>query len=195
MVPDYITHYYLADKKPFLNLSDLSESELASVMGDLNGRRTSAPSFKRIFGRRYMQMRKLTEEKLRRLFIEAGGQPERQVPHYFVLGKSEWFKALAPGMREIPFPIKDIPTAVMSFTYPDSFTAMAFGPQFGLPQVPRPYHERVFRIEELLNVVDEFGLPIDDSSEGHENYHLKPFEKYIEFQVWSDSPIKTYSEI
>lgn len=51
-VPTFVTHYYLADKRPFLNLSDLSESELPPVMKDLERRRVSA-GLKRVFGSRY----------------------------------------------------------------------------------------------------------------------------------------------
>ena len=75
-VPDFATHYYLADKKPFLNLSELSESELGLVLGDLERRRTQS-DFKRVFGRRYMDLRRLTEGRLLDLFRQAGGKPER----------------------------------------------------------------------------------------------------------------------
>ncbi len=47
----------------------------------------------------------------------------------------------------------------LDFTYPDSFTAMAFGPQFGLPLKPRPYHQHVFRLPQLQEVVAQYGLP------------------------------------
>jgi hypothetical protein len=36
---DYITHYHLTQKQPFLNLSDLSPDELSIVMRDLEDRR------------------------------------------------------------------------------------------------------------------------------------------------------------
>lgn len=34
-IPDFVTHYHLADKRSFLNLSDLNEPELAAIMEDL----------------------------------------------------------------------------------------------------------------------------------------------------------------
>ena len=34
-IPDFVTHYHLADKRPLLNLSDLNEPELAAIMEDL----------------------------------------------------------------------------------------------------------------------------------------------------------------
>jgi hypothetical protein len=92
-------------------------------------------------------------------------------------------------MCEISIPLEGIPSEQLSFTYPDSFTAMGFSSQFGLPYVPRQYHKKVFRIEQLAQVVKEYGIPVDDVEEGHQNYHLKPFEKYIEVQLWSNKPI------
>ena len=35
MYPDFITHYHLSDKKPFLNLSDLKGDELAKVLEEV----------------------------------------------------------------------------------------------------------------------------------------------------------------
>jgi len=129
-IPTFVTHYHLADKPPFLNLSDLDEAELAAAMQDLERRRASS-GLKRVFGARYMQLRRLTEGRLYELFLQAGGMPERKAPHYLVLGSSEWYRGLAPDTCEVVLPLADLPTEVTSFTYPDSFTAMAFGPQFG----------------------------------------------------------------
>jgi len=189
MTPTHITHYHLADRAPFLNLSDLTEDALQGVLAALNARRAEEAGYKRFFGRRYMQLRRLTEARMRELFIAAGGRPERHAPHYFVLGRSEWFRALASDMRAVTLALDALPADQLSFTYPDSFTAMGFGPQFGLPHVARPYHGRVFSIDALDDVVSQFGLPPDEPDAGHEDYHLKPFEKYIEVQLWSDAPI------
>jgi hypothetical protein len=111
-----VTHYYLADKRPFLNLSDLSDAELESVMSDLEWRRAHA-GLRRVFGRRYMELRRHTETKLRRLFVDAGGRPERTAPHYFVLGSSAWYRGLAPHTREVAIPLSELPADVTSLTY------------------------------------------------------------------------------
>ncbi|WP_172203215.1 hypothetical protein [Niveibacterium sp. COAC-50] len=189
MTPTHITHYHLADRRPFLNLSDLADDALQQVLDELNARRSADAGYQRFFGRRYMQLRRLTEARMRELFVAAGGRPERQSPHYFVLGSSEWFRRLAADTRAITLALNTLPADQLSFTYPDSFTAMGFGPQFGLPHVARPYHGQVFRLEALAEVVAQYGLPADEPDAGHADYHLKPFEKYIEVQLWSDAPI------
>lgn len=187
-LPQYVTHYHLADKPPFLNLSDLTKTELAVVMRDLDDRRASS-GLKRVFGRRYMELRALTEARLHELFLEAGGRPTRRSPHYFVLGSSEWYRGLSPGTREVVIALEQLPSDVTSFTYPDSFTAMEFGPRFNLPQEPRFYHGHVYRMEQLPEVVAQYGLP-DDGETTYEGYQHRPFEKYIEVQVWSDEAIR-----
>jgi hypothetical protein len=137
-----------------------------------------------------MQLRRLTEERLRELFVERGGGPDRAAPHYFVLGSSEWYRGLADDMEEIRLPLSSLPPTVTSFTYPDSFTAMGFGADFGIPYEPRDYHGKVFLLDELDDVIGKHGLPSDDPSGDYEGYEKRPFEKYVEVQLWSDDPIR-----
>jgi len=42
MIPTYATHDHLADRLPFLNLSELAENDLAPVMAELAKRRANA---------------------------------------------------------------------------------------------------------------------------------------------------------
>jgi hypothetical protein len=137
-----------------------------------------------------MELRRRTEEKMRALFIDAGGRPQRRAPHYFVLGSSPWYKGLAGDMREIVLPLTALPSDVSSVTGSDSFTAMALGGDYGLPRERRPYHERVFRLEELPDLIETYGLPTSGPG-GYERYQYESFEKYVEIQLWSDRPLES----
>ncbi|MGH3728660.1 MAG: hypothetical protein ACRDTU_07880 [Micromonosporaceae bacterium] len=190
-VPDVVTHYHLADKPPFLSLSELSGAELEAVLRDLRRRRTDS-GLRRVFGSRYMDLRRLTESRLKDLFELAGGTPERATPHYFVLGVSRWFRGLSPDAQEITVPLAELPDDATSFTYPDSFTSMGYGPRFGVPYEPRPYHGKVFRLRELANVVAKYGIPQDAPEPDYEGYHRRDFETYIEIQLWSDAPLERF---
>ena len=184
MIPDFITHYHPAEDPPFKSLSDVADSDLPPILAGLSAR--YGTSSKRVFGRRYMAFRRATEVKLRTLFETAGGRPERAAPHYFVLGESAWFEGLYASPRSIRFPLRMFRRDVVSFTYPDSVVAMRLGPEFGLPPDPlRPYHETVFRLDQLEDVVGRYGLP-KDADVAYEGYHLREFERYIEVQIWSD---------
>jgi hypothetical protein len=93
-------------------------------------------------------------------------------------------------MCEVRLPLSALPEDVTSFTYPDSFEAMALGASFGLPYSPQPYHGQAFKLAQLPEVVRAYGLPSDEPDAAYDGYHLRPCEKYIELQVWSDAPLR-----
>jgi hypothetical protein len=186
-IPDYVTHYYRSIRPPFLNLSDLPEESIDDIIGQLANEHAGGAS-SRLFGRRYMELRRLTEERLRRLFVEGGGRPTRDAPHYFVLGSSRWYEGLANDMASLTLDLSDLPKSATSFTVPDSFTAMGLGQRFGLYVDPRPYHGKVFQLSELREIIERYGMPVDDIGD-YAGYQSAPFEKYIEIQLWEDQPV------
>jgi hypothetical protein len=99
VAPDFVSRYYLADRRPLLNLSELDDASIAAIDREMAALRAAGRQF-RPFGPRYMQWRRLTERRMRELFVDRGGRPERTAPHYFVLGGSRWFEGLAIGMRQ-----------------------------------------------------------------------------------------------
>lgn len=190
VLPEVVTHYYLAGR-PFLSLSELSDAELDAVLADLSVLRDARRQH-RPFGPRYMHLRRLTEARLRELFIAGGGQPERSAPHYFVLGESPWYRGLAANMAQAQLPLSALPPTQASITYPDSFTAMGFGAQFGIGHEPTPYHGRVFLLGELPCLVERFGIPDPAWDGDYQAWSTWPAEAYIEVQLWSDEPIADY---
>lgn len=124
-----------------------------------------------------------TPELLRQLFVDRGGRPQRAAPHYFVLGQSPWFERLAVGMRLIRVLLDALPSELTSATVPDSFTAMGFGDRFGYPADPKPYHGRVYLLDELDDVIAQFGLPSPSWEHNHENWLEWPESAYIEVQL------------
>lgn len=194
-LPNLVTHYHSRLDRPFLNLSDLPSDELEEVVEKLQQRKSDDPNYKRVFGRRYMDFRKETETKLRRLFEERGGEPERQSPHYFVLGECPWFSDLYPDAETVQLDWRTLPKGLTSFTYPDSFVSMRLGQKYGLPPEPlQPYHERVFFMRELAEIVAKHGLPDGSADEDYNGYHNRRFEKYIEVQLWADGPVTEFLE-
>ena len=184
-LPDYVTHYYVAGRPPFLNVSGLTDPEWEVIRQDLEAERNAGRS-SRVFGRRYLELRRATEVKLRDQFVAVGGKPERHTPHYFVLGSSAWFQGLAHEMHEVVVPLASLPEDVTSMTIPDSMTCMGLGGDFGLPVENRPHHGRVFRLSEISEAVEEFGLPEEEPG-NYAGYQHRSFEIYAEIQVWSDA--------
>lgn len=192
-VPDFATHYYPEEDQPFQNLSDLNRTSQIAMIEKLAQRRSSDSGYRRVFGPRYIGMRLKTEAKIRNLFLAAGGKPERQAPHYFVLGTSVWFENLYPNTSSVTVPLDVFPHHVTSVTYPDSFAAMRLGEEFGLVPGPlHPAHNKIFPLKDVPQLIQDYGLPEDASRVDYEGYHKQPFEKYIEIQLWSDAPVSDY---
>ena len=190
-LPQVVTHYYLAGRRPFLNLSDLDGPELAAVLAEMEGLRRVGKQH-RPFGARYMALRRRTESRLRHLFTAKGGKPQRSSPHYFVLGESPWYERLAERMQRVQLALSALPEDQTSVTYPDSFTAMGFGPEFAVPLEPQPYHGRVFLLGELPELIEHHGVPSPRWAPEYETWTTWPQEAFIEVQLWADDPISRY---
>ncbi|MEW6469981.1 MAG: hypothetical protein AB1458_13720 [Bacteroidota bacterium] len=184
LIPDYLTHYYLPDRKPFLSLSDLDEENLERVLSGLK-QKAERGETKRGFATWYVEERKKTELFLRSEFINKGGKPQRQYPIYFVLGKSDCQKNRDPAQAELRINLSDIPKDVISFTYPDSMATMILKND---PPYRQPYHGRLFTYAEILDVVRKYGFPRDEAA--RTSKFLYP--NYIEVQLWSDEPVREF---
>ena len=189
-VPDYVTHYYLADRRPFLNLSDVDDDVVVDVMHDLNQLRRGR-AHRRSFGRTYIEWRRATEARLRDLFIAAGGRADRTAPHYFCLGHSTWFAGLADNMQALSLPIACLPPDQTSFTLVDSFSAMGLGPEFGFPAAAEPHQQVVYALSDLAQVVSRFGMPTSAGS-GYAGFEHQLVDAYVEVQLWTDRPVQRY---
>lgn len=184
-VPDFATHYFVESRSPFLNLSDLDPDDLDRVVADLGRERTEGRS-QRTFGRRYMDLRRQTEARLREHFAARGGVMPRSSPHYFVLGTCGWFEALSRDMASVEVALDTLPAASTSITYPDSVVAMRCGAAFGLPDIAKPYHDQVYLLDELPDLIARHGLPDGSADDEYGGYEFREFEKFVEIQVWTD---------
>ena len=182
-IPDFVTHYYLADRKPFLTISELSGKELEEVLTDLRKKNERGES-KRWIAPWYVEDRKKTEDFLREEFLKKGGTVERQFPLYFIHGHSEGIKNIAE-QKEIRIPLSELPKDRISFTYPDSMATFVLKDD---PPFRKPYHGKVFTYDEIIEVINEFGFP----GEGLERCSKFMYPNCIEMQLWSDEPVKHY---
>lgn len=174
-IPDFITHYCLPDRQPFLSLSNLAAGEEEAVFEKLRNRHKHDSSYRRRYGTDYLRKRQKIESKLRYLFIGRGGKPVRKNPFYFVLGESKWFENLNKGHLPLKIEIDSLSPETTSFTFPDSYIS--------LYSDDKPYHGQVFLLYEIENVVSRYGLPKDNIPPSYQRYWEGDFEKYIEFQI------------
>jgi hypothetical protein len=184
MIPTFATHYHLSNRQPFLSLSDLEGDSEHSVFQELLAKHRHDPSYRRRYGQGYLKTRRLCEDKLRCLFQARGGLPQRRHPYYLVLGESDWFLNLNDGHRSLKIPLAELPPRTTSITFPDSFLAMT--------AANKPYYEKVFLLEELAEVVEEYGYRNAPSPAEYDRYWEGDFEHYIEIQVWDDGVVEPY---
>ena len=81
---------------------------------------------------------------------------------------------------------------MISFTYPDSMPSLAIATDTtGREDLYRkPIHGQVFTLEEIIEVIQEYGMPGNKwKTEEHWQY-----DRFIEAQVWDDWPIWEFVE-
>jgi hypothetical protein len=174
-LPDFLSHYYEAQIGPFVNLSDLPLSEGESRLEQI---RRSGQTFASRRSADYLIIRRDLEERVRASFIQKGGQPKRERPHYMILGACPWVLNWYQDGKELRLPLEKFPSKIVSFTYGDTFPAMRYDDD-------KPYRGRVYRLEELPALVQQFGLPQTWNPDGN----LGP-DRYIEAQIWDETPLK-----
>ncbi len=175
--PDVIVHYYEARQGPLRSLSDLSMEDAEYILEQI---RQEGVIFASKRNKDYLGIRRSLEERLRQLFIEKGGRPKRLWPHYFILGECEWVRSWYREGRDLQIPLNEIDPKAVSFTYGDSFPAMRY-------QDGKPYRDKVYTVEELPELIRQYGLPQIWNRDG-----LLGPERYIEAQLWDDAPVKDY---
>jgi len=179
-LPDFLCHYYEAADGPLCNLSDLSLGDAEAV---LEGIRQQGDRFASQRQDDYLAIRRGLEDKVRTLFTAKGGKPGRLRPYYFVLAECQWLSSWYPHGCDLRIPLAAFPVESVSFTYGDTFPALRY-------QDGKTYRGQVYTLAELPALVEEFGLPQVWNATGK----LGP-DRYIEAQVWDDSPLRPYLKV
>jgi hypothetical protein len=175
--PNFLCHYYEASRGPFLNLSHVPLAEAESALDQI---RQAGAGFASRRSLDYLRIRRKLEDKVRRLFVEKGGKPRREWPHYMILGSCPWVKDWYQDGRELRVPLDRFSPEIVSFTYGDTFPAMRVDDG-------RPYRGQVYVLEELPKIIRSYGLPQEWNRDGAHGP-----ERYIEAQVWDDEPIREF---
>jgi len=161
-------HYYEAQDGPFRNLSDLSEAQAEVVLQRICMQGDRFASQRKDD---YLAIRRGLEDHVRTVFITKGGKPKRMRPYYLVLGECTWLKSWYRHGCEVRIPLAAFSLENISFTSGDTCPAMRY-------RDGKPTRGEVYTLEELSNLVEQYGLPQIWNAEGK----LGP-DRYIEAQV------------
>ena len=127
----------------------------------------------------YIEKRIRCETILKKEFIAKGGIVEIDSPHYMVVEHSPWLSTWYEEGDFLKIPIEEFDVRKISFTYGDSMPT--FSP---LVNDGKEYRKQVYTYEEILQIINKYGLPQDWNDDGAHGP-----ERYIEAHIWTDDPI------
>lgn len=116
-LPRYITHYYEADRGPFLNICDQEEPEIARIYEQ---ERKATTAFNRFaLGDDFMTWRRAADDMLLRAYTERFGVPPQHRPYYAVLGNFDRTLTMFRAGRKIELDLESFREHELTFMYPD----------------------------------------------------------------------------
>lgn len=185
--PDFITHYHYPDKAPFLNLGELDDVARAPVIEALNARVAEGQTL-RAFPEWYMPQRLEAEAKMRALYTEKFGKPERPVPHYFTLGHSPVLERIYKNnFRKVVLSVNAFEPHELCFCINDSLWTMAASHTPDAKWNNRWFEGNLYTYAETCAVLDELGVVTED--EASLQQHKLGF---VEALVWTNKPLILY---
>lgn len=176
----YLYHFFDKRTGPFKSLTAVSAEEAKIVMEKIRRERPNSQCAQR--HDKYVEYRHNCENILKREFAKKGGVMEIDSPHYMVVEFSPWLSTWYEQSEYIRIPIEEFDTRTLSFTYGDSMPTFSDRVNNG-----KEYRKKLYTYEEILQVIDKYGLPQDWNDDGSRGP-----ERYIEVHVWSDKVIKQY---
>jgi hypothetical protein len=179
VVPSSCYHYYERAVGPFVSLSELPPEEAERVQDQIREDGTRFASARALD---YVKIRLELEQIARGLFIEKGGKPKSPFPYYLTLGPCDWLLEWYEEGAQLSIPTCSLDPLTVSFTYGDLFPTMRY-------QDAKPYRKKLFMLEEIGQLIEEYGLPQEWNGDGK-----RAPERYIEVQLWDEDPIRQFTK-
>ena len=173
-------HYFDRRTGPFRSLSAVSDKEAAEVLAGIKAERPDSMCAGR--DETYLGKRRRCESLLLSGAKAKGVNTSNNKPHYMVFGHSPWLMSWYERGDFICIPIEEFDISSLSFTYGDSMPTFSPAVNDG-----KEYRNTVYTYEEILDIIDRYGLPQENDPEGRNGP-----ERYIEAQVWSDETVGNY---
>lgn len=171
----YIVNYSHKNCIPLKNIIRLPERKAFALAQEFAARNPNTTAFFRFADfNNYYSLRINQDNFLYETFISLGGKPKEKHPLSFVLQGSDYLKDWFDNGTITQFPLKDIPSEVISFTLGDS------GSRFQKYGTVTMYTKEMLynKTQQYEGTIDEFMKDIA------KKYH------YIEVQLWDDDYIK-----
>ena len=179
-----LIHYHHQATKPFQTLSALSDAKALELMTQLS-KRTGEVYRRFKHPQKYLRHRRATEKWLRQEFIQKGGKPILSYPRYFSVGPALWIEeGYNKQSKTVQLPLSSVDATQVSFTYPDSMVSYWLRTQTDQIFHQCAYHGKVFTLGEIIEIVEQFGMP----SEAWRTDPTRKHDIFVEAQLWGDIP-------
>ncbi|MEM1158421.1 MAG: hypothetical protein AAF649_05355 [Verrucomicrobiota bacterium] len=185
---DYITHYFERDYGPYLNMCDLSASEIQELADREKG---TAVGYNRFdIGEDFIRWRKEADDLLIRSYIKKFGFAPAGRPFFSLLGTFDKTCGLYRNPEKIELPVSDFEESELTFMYPDHAHLIGYyesdAPSlfYNLPKnwEQKEYFGKLFTYSELLKALETMG--ISDMIERHRNADGWA-GCYVEAHIWN----------
>jgi hypothetical protein len=178
-IPGIVTHNYDPLHGPFRKICALPDAQAQRILDSI------ALSGKRLIRENYLRRRRKTEAWLLSERQRKMGSPAIGHPIYFFLG--DMADGLDPSRPEsIVLPLVALPADMLTFTFPDSMASLPLSLYDEHASDRMTYHGKVFTLEEIGKVIEEFGMP----SERWQTDQTVKYDRFIEVQLWDDRPLR-----
>ena len=155
---NFLTHYFEADKGPFLNICDLSDEQIESIVAAEKDAETPFNRF--ALGREFFKLRRAADDLLIQKYTEKFGRRPKIRPYFAVLGSFDRTMGMYRDGRSIQISISLLSSDHVTFMYPDHFHLVWIKGLF-LPETPycyQPFHDLLFTYAELPEAMRTYNL-------------------------------------
>lgn len=180
-LPTHLFHYFEKNSEPLQSMTAQGFDKATEIQKNITkGFNSQRPP-------NYVELRFAVEKRLKSAFESKGGKPKSPNPSYFTLGSCDWVKSCYDDPSVTIIPLADVDPEQLTFTYPDSMVSFQFHDEPKLGIYRKPCNGQVFLLDEIMEVIDQYGLP---SEEKWQNEEASKYDRYIEVQVWDDDLVK-----
>lgn len=110
-------------------------------------------------------------------------------PLYMVVENTTWIEEGYKGQsRKIQIPISEFEPKEVSFTYPDSMISYWLKDKKQAPFYQPDYHGQVFRLDEIIQVIKKYRIPVEEWKTQKARKH----DIFIEAQIWNEQAVLNY---
>jgi hypothetical protein len=155
---NFLTHYFEADKGPFLNICDLSDERIDSIIAAEKDAETPFNRF--ALGPDFFKLRRFADDLLIEKYAEKFDAKPKIRPYFAVLGSFDRTMGMYRHGRSIQIDVSLLTPEDLTFTYPDHFD-MVWSKGLLLPESPycyQPFHDLLFTYAELPEAMKTYNL-------------------------------------